>query len=404
MKLKNLLVVVASALLMLGFAEGALQVLEFPARPASGWRWDESPYRSPANSDDHRVNQLGLRGEPIAYAKDDFVILLVGDSQVEAGFQPHDRMPEALLRESMERRLGPGKVKVFSIASAGWGNDQQLVWLKRYFENYRADVVVNWLTPVNDYWENTFIDRSVMRQAGRLKPTYRLEPGGELSPAQAGSRSKLRSLVSLAIGRWRHGESYTLEQHSSDGWMAALPAAQAPRPVPPVCPALEIDQKTLIGSYRQGARAYTVVTDEDLARGRSHFAVFLKEESPRDRYAIDVTHRLLQEVARTAQSHGARFFLYHAYRNDLDAAFREIRCLKTGDGATFAFDGSDWLRYLKASPLAAHVVSAHIASDHALNAGPNDWHLNEEGNRRAMDALANALVARVASPAAASKP
>lgn len=403
MILKNLLAVVASVLLMLGLAEGALQVLDFPARPAEGWKWSESPYRSPANNDDHRVNQLDLRGEPIQYAKDDFVVVLLGDSQVEAGTQPHDRMPEALLRDALERRLGQGKVKVFSLASAGWGNDQQLVWLKRYFADYRADVVVNWLTPVNDYWENTFIDRSVTSQAGRLKPTYKPDAGGALVLAKPGSRWKLRTLASLAVGKWRHGSGYTLEQHYSNNWMAALPPAQVPGPSPVACPAREIDQKTLIGSYRQGDRAYTVVTDEDLARGRSHFAVFLKEASPRDRYAIDVTHRLMTEALRTAEAHGARFLLFHAYRNDLDAAFREIRCVKTLDGATFAFDGSDWLRYLKASPLAGQLATAQVSSDQALTSGPNDWHFNEEGNRKAMDALADLVLAR-ASPAGASKP
>jgi hypothetical protein len=402
--LKNLLLLIASALLMLGLTEGALQALDFPARQADGWKWSESPYRSPSNNDDHRVNELGLRGQPIRYAKDDFVVILLGDSQVEAGTQPHDKMPEALLREALERRLGPGKVKVFSVASAGWGNDQQLVWLKRYFESYRADLVVNWLTPVNDYWENTFIERSITPQAGRLKPTYKLDPGGALILAKPGSRWKLRSLVSLAIGKWRHGNSYTLEQHDSDAWLAALPPAEVPRQDAAACPAHEIDQKALIGSYMQGGRAYTVITDEDLHRGRSHFAVFLKESSQRDRYAVDVTHRLLAEASRTAEAHGARFLLYHAYRSDLDAAFREIKCLKTADGATFAFDGSDWLRYLKASPLASHLVTAQITSDHSLSAGPNDWHFNEEGNRKAMDALADLLVARVASPAAAGKP
>ena len=156
---KNLLLAAASALLMLAVTEVILQVIDFPATPTPGWRWDESPYRSPANDGDKRTNQLGLRGGPIQYSKDDFVVVLLGDSQVEAGTQPWDKMPELLLHQALQQQLPSRSVKVFSVASAGWGTDQQLFWLNRYFEKYRADLVVNWLTPVNDYWENTFIDR-----------------------------------------------------------------------------------------------------------------------------------------------------------------------------------------------------------------------------------------------------
>ena len=395
MNLKNLLVVLVSTLLVLGLVEGALQAVDFPGVPAHGWRWDESPYRSPANREDRQTNQLGLRGAPIEYGKEDFVVVLLGDSQVEAGTQPHDKMPEVLLRGALEQRLGRGKVKVFSVASAGWGNDQQLVWLRRYFESHRADLVVNWLTPVNDYWENTFVERSVTAQAGRLKPTYTVGAGGALEPVKAVSRWKLRSLVRLAIGRARNGPGYTLEQHYLDAWLARLPSAQVPPPPAGQCPAREVDQRELTGSYMQGERAFTLLTQEDVKHGRSHFSVFLAPGSARDRYAVDVTHRLLEEVSRTAKTHGAGFLMYHAYRNDLDGAFREIKCVKTADGERFAFDGSDWLRYLKASPLAGQLVSTRIEVDHALSSGPNDWHFNEEGNRKAMDALANLIAARV---------
>jgi hypothetical protein len=398
---KNLLLALASALLMLALTEGVLRVVDFPPSPPVGWRWDESPYRGQY---DTRINQLGLRGDPIRYDQDDYVVLLLGDSQVEAGTQPHEKMPEVLLRQALGQRLGSRHIKVFSVASAGWGTDQQLVWLNKYFESYRADLVVNWLTPVNDYWENTYIDRGVTPQAGRLKPTYRLDGQDTLRLAGPAARWKLRDLASLAIGRARNGSSYTLEQHRLDGWLATLPSPQSTPRVESACPAEQVDQKVLISSYMQGRRAYTLVTDEDLGHGRSHFAVFLKPESARDRYAIEITHRLLGEVSRSAKAHGARFLIYHAYRHDLDAAFAEIRCVQTADGQRFGFDGSDWLRHLKLPPLAGQLVTARISADHALNAGPNDWHFNEEGNRKAMAALADLLAAHIAPPAPVSRP
>lgn len=404
MTLKKLLLALASALLMLALTEGVLRVLDFPRSPAFGWRWDESPYRSPANDSDTRTNQLGLRGGPIEYQKDDFVVVLLGDSQVEAGTQPRDKMPEVLLRQALEQRLGSRNIRVFSVASAGWGNDQQLLWLNRYFESYRADLVVNWLTPVNDYWENIFPDRGVTPQAGRLKPTYRLDRQGRLQLATAGARWKLKDLLSLAIGRVRNGSSYTLEQNYLDAWLATLPSPHGAAPADKACPADLVDQKSLIASYLQGSRGYTLATDEDLAHGRSHFSVFLQPESARDRYAIDLTHRLLGEVSRSAKAHGARFVIYHAYRHDLDAAVAEIRCVETAGGQRFGFDGADWLRHLKASPLAGQIVTARVTADHALSSGPNDWHFNEEGNRKAMLALADVLAAGIAPARQVSKP
>jgi hypothetical protein len=59
----------------------------------SGWRWAESAYREDLISNgvrgphfwsEHEANQLGFRGRKIEYDDEDYVVLLVGDSQVEA--------------------------------------------------------------------------------------------------------------------------------------------------------------------------------------------------------------------------------------------------------------------------------------------------------------------------------
>lgn len=396
--LKNLLLSLLSLAIILALAEGALQVADYPPTPEIGWRWNQSPYRAAINQNDHQTNQLELRGSRIEYGDDDFVVVLLGDSQVEAGTQPADRLPEILLRQALKEKSGLQNIKVFSIASAGWGNDQQLVSLKKYFESYRADLVVNWLTPVNDYWENTFIDRSVTREAGRLKPTFRIDATNTLEPAMPAILNwKLKNLVGFAIGRFHNGGKYTLEQYYLDTWQKVLPSPLSETVNKNDCPALEIDQKTLIGSYMEGRRAYTLLTDEDVPNSRSHFTPFLRQSSPRDSYAIRLTHRLLQEAAATAEGHGARFFLFHTYRHDLDAAFKEIKCIKSPDGRHFPFDGSDWMRFLKASPLASRLLTAEIAADHTLSAGPNDWHFNEEGNRRAMEALAAEILKKTSA-------
>jgi hypothetical protein len=397
MTVKNLLVTLFSLLLMLALAEGLLQLADYPRTPAMGWRWDESPYRAAINTQDHGVNQLGLRGREIAYDSDDFVVLLVGDSQTEAGTQPADRIPEHILNAELAARAGGRDIRVFSIASAGWGQDQQLVWLRRYFQSYRADLVLNWMTPVNDYWENTFVDRSITAEAGRLKPTFRIASGDRLEAVMPPATEwKLVSLVRLALGRATHGPQYTLEQMVSDAWQAKLPAADdRPAIAPAACPADDIPGSVLLSAYLEGSRDHTVVTDEDVAHGRSHFTPFLAQASSRDAYAVAITHRLMREMARLSATNNADFYLFHAYRSDLDAAFREIRCVKTQtDGHPIAFDGSDWLRHLKQSDLKERLLSVELRSAEALNAAPNDWHFSDEGNRRAMSALAELLLQR----------
>lgn len=395
MNVKNGLLALVSLLVMLGLVETGLQIVDYPRTPEVGWRWDQSPYRGDMNVKDHQTNQLGLRGSKIEYGEQDFVVLLLGDSQVEAGLQTADKLPEAVLKRALEEKTGQKNIKVFSIASAGWGNDQQLIWLRKYFETYRADLVVNWLTPVNDYWENTFIDRSISLEAGKLKPSFAVNEADELIDAMPATLDwKLKNLLVLAAARVLRGDKYTLEQYQLHAWMKTLPSP-VPEGAPKAdCPANDIGMDGLVGAYTQGNRAYTVITQEDVANGRSHFSPFLQTASPRDRHSIRLTHRLLAEVAKTAKAHNAQFFMYHAYRHELDAAFREIKCLKSPSGQTWAFDGSDWLRHLKASPLAGQLVTANIEAPHVLTTGPSDWHFNEEGNRKAMAALAEKILAR----------
>jgi len=393
MKFENYLLMAATLVLTLVFVEAGLHIINYPPAPEIGWRWEQSPYRAKFNENDQNTNQLGLRGRKIDYGNDDFVILLLGDSQVEAGFQTSDKLPEILLETALKEQLHSNRIKVFSVASAGWGQDQQLIALKQYFKNYRADLVLAWPTPVNDYWENTFIDRSVSREAGKLKPTFRIN-GGKLDPVVPFRFEwKLRNLLGLAAGRGSGAKKFTLEQYYSDRWLAALPSPNSTVVTKAQCPALEILEKDLIESFSAGSRSYTLVTDEDVENGRSHFSPFLKNMSERDRYSVAITHRLLQEIADLSRIKGAQFRLFHPYRSDLDAAFREIKCVKTqASGQYFEFDGSDWLRYLKQSSLKNQLLTLEVIQPHRINAMRGDWHLSHEGNKLVMEVLASTLV------------
>jgi hypothetical protein len=390
--LKNLLLSLVTIAVVLGIAEVALHFADFPATPKHGWKWDESPYRGPMNQHDQHMNQLGLRGQNIAYTDDDFVVLLVGDSQTEAGTQVFEDIPEGILEKAIKQQSGRDKVKVFSIASAGWGQDQQLLWLTKYFEKFRANAVVVWTTPVNDYWENTFIDRSITLEAGKLKPTYTFDGDKLKAVIPASFEWKLRTLLGVALSPQDKDKKSSIEQVHLNQWIAKLPSTTRVATVPESCPKNEVIEQDVIEAYRKGARAYTIVTEEDVEGGRNHFSPYLKHLSPREDYSIAITHRLFQEIAKVSQQHGASFNILHTYRNDLDAAFREIQCVKNLKTNTyFAYDGSDWLRHLKKTPLADQIIPLKIESEQALNVREGDWHFGKEGNQLAMQELAKVI-------------
>ena len=79
-----------SILAALVIAEIVSRLLHMPHAPISGWRAIDVP--------EAEKNQLGFRGQRIDYHDDDFVIVLVGDSQVEAKACAFDWMPERRLQ------------------------------------------------------------------------------------------------------------------------------------------------------------------------------------------------------------------------------------------------------------------------------------------------------------------
>jgi hypothetical protein len=123
---------------------------------------------------------LGFRGQPIEYQPDDFVIVIVGDSQVEAKACAYGWMPERRLQFYLNS--SGRKVKVFSLGGPATGQDQQLLSLQEYYQKYRADMVILWFTPANDVWNNTF--PSGTPDDRTPKPTFWLENGQLRGPTE----------------------------------------------------------------------------------------------------------------------------------------------------------------------------------------------------------------------------
>ena len=140
------LAILVSISIALIFIEVVLRIVNYPKPIISGWKTLES-YKS-------ERHQLGFRGQPIEYQDDDFVIVLVGDSQVEAKACAFGWMPEQRLQFYLNS--SGKKVKVFSLGGPATGQDQQLLSLREYYQNFRADLVILWFTPANDVWNITF--------------------------------------------------------------------------------------------------------------------------------------------------------------------------------------------------------------------------------------------------------
>ncbi len=104
MKFKNSQGLQSIAALIIGIflakviSEIILQVLDFPSHPVSGWLSCEK-----VNPEE--CNDMGFRGREIAYSDDDFVVILIGDSEFYAPMIPFKQKPENRLKHSIKQNL-----------------------------------------------------------------------------------------------------------------------------------------------------------------------------------------------------------------------------------------------------------------------------------------------------------
>ncbi|MFZ3180904.1 MAG: hypothetical protein WA156_12015 [Methylocystis silviterrae] len=395
--IKNgLAVILVATALSLAAAEIVLLAADYPAEIAIGWKWDRSPSRSEANLRDSRVNHLGLRGRPISYGPNDFVVVLVGDSQVEAGAIPYEDMPEQILEKLLHEKYGFGRAKVFSVASAGWGQDQELLSLGEYFSQFRADLVLMWFTPINDFWENGNIDRSFRRRAGPLKPTFELNKSGNLELAYPrGLNFKLGLLVDNALAHLKYGDEGGLEQFYTDIWLAKLPPSNLSPTVSSFCPQGLTEQRQIVGSFQRGEPGITAETDEDIGNGRSNFSPFIVPLSLRENYQIRLTRRLIDAMEQLSIAHGAAFRTFFPRRSDTDSSLGSVKCVKDKtSGEYYKTDFTNLTPFYEVKPPHNALLVFDISSNPHTVVSTADTHLNGRGNLLAMDALAKELFSR----------
>lgn len=380
-------------------AELALRLVQLPGRIKSGWSWNDSPRRFLANYRADHPNELGFRGQPIRYDEKDYVVLLLGDSQVESATSPPERMPEQLLQKELALRL-KRPVKVFSLAASGFGQDQQLIALEKYYREHRADLVLVWATPDNDFWENTFPDRSTTSTAGHLKPTFKLV-GEELRGPFYHSDFYLyhSALLQLAVKAYARMHGMSLEQMVLNRWVRELPPGHE-----------AIDSAKLnescSGLIALGQKEYAenlfdlnpdwrflLLTSEDYYHSRSHFSPFLVNRSPRDNYLVNITRKLYQRIGATAKEHNSRFKVFYPDPADrLHSDRTLVKCVQNlWEGRPAREVVKDEAALLKGTVAAQDLILVELPGGKELSVSSKDRHLGEIGNERAMQGLAQRL-------------
>ena len=350
--------VVGAALLQVGYV---------PPPIVSGWR-----SFAPAAEQ----NELGFRGQPIAYSPEDYVIVLLGDSQVEAMGLTFDAMPERLLESQLDL-LGK-KARVFGVGAGGYGQDQELLALREYFTKYRADLVVLWQTPANDIWNNVFKTHMGSRNP---KPTFWLDESGRLrGPSESLGEPLANSpVVATALCQRAFGLPW-----SDKSWERRLPEPYVPLDHydGPVRTEWQDRWNTNLGRMR----------DEDLSTEKSHLAVMLTPRSKRMQYGLDLTRALTQRIQELVTANHGRLVILQTDTHDIAQDGEQVYVLnkkyyRTSKGQYQA----NW-SYVNRG-FDTEVIPLTV-QDWRL--GPEDGHLNTQATKQVMTDLADRLRSRIA--------
>jgi hypothetical protein len=360
------LLIIISVGITLALLEGVLRIVNYPKPVISGWKT--------LNSYPSERHQLGFRGQPIEYQNDDFVIVLVGDSQVEARACAYGWMPERRLEFYLNSK--GKKVKVFSLGGPATGQDQQFLSLKEYYQKFRADMVIVWFTAANDVWNNTFPSNDDRTP----KPTFWLEGGQLMGPTEM-TGQPMRETPRLKLTQlWRKYFPYSREKD----WAKFLPS--------PYVPMTSYNGPVNYDWQKRLEASPLYLRYENFDTDKNDRALYFTPRSPRVQYGLDLTRKLLQEMEQLAASHGGRFAIFRA-ENPPSAT--------SGKGAVedtvYILNGKFYqvssrqykenLDYLSQG-FSSYIVPVTVDP---ANVGPEDAHLNEHANDQVMRDLAAAI-------------
>lgn len=304
---------VSLALVCVGIScsERILTSLGLPKTAGSGWKSD-----CPASE----RNELGFRGQKLPPSEDEFVVVLLGDSQVEAVACDMESMPEQVLEAALRDRIG--SARVVSLGASGYGQDQQLLALKEYFRSgYRADLVILWQTLDNDVWNNTFPTHWPTN--ANPKPTFVWQEQTltlHRHPTVFHSQERSSSIGTLVRN--------LLPEKIDDAWEDRfLPAPYQPLRDPSL-PTRDVWQSKIDARIAHG---------ENLRNDKHHLSLYLTPQSQRVAYGIELTRQLYRCISDEAEDAGAAFALFNASRPAESLFEEEDEVYFRNDAGTFHF-------------------------------------------------------------------
>lgn len=367
-----------------GAAEIALRTLDLPREHPVGWAW---------RGDAAERNELGFRGHRASGSVAD-TIMLAGDSQVETT-QPFGRMPEVFLSAAL-RELTGREVRVLSVGVTGWGQDQQLLALRRDLPRVRPRMVLLWFTPANDFWNNTFPTH--MPRDGWPKPTFWLE-GDALRGPHAEWGDVYRAPGPRLLRAWRRILGRPMYVTDAE-WEAKLPPAYQRAPMTtPVRSLAEFSAEQLGVSV---ATVTAASAGENFDNEKTHASTALVPRSPRLTYSIRLTRALLGEIARLCREHGATFLLFYIDTRPYTNLPEEATPFEI-DGTVVTLSGAAQQAVIRETVAGLpHLVLTGY--------GPNvmtsrlDSHLNDDGNRFFMAELARRIAGQLRPQGSATSP
>jgi hypothetical protein len=262
---------IAMVLLALCAIEMAMRVIDRPRSVISGWRITDA--KGP-------VNPFGYRGRPAkGFHVNDFIVVLTGGAAVECAACPEDETLDLMLERAL-RQYNPD-VRVVTVGSGGYGQDQEYLALHQFLDTRHADLVVDWASFADDVPANTF--RLGQPRPGEWlpKPTFALHGNDSVGPTEGIGgqvyKTKLSTLVRPLF--------ISLDRN----WTTLLPKADPGAAVAP--PAAEIQSHV----------------DADLEGQRTAWSIWLNPRPARVTYGIALTRALLRHMQDFSKLRGARF-------------------------------------------------------------------------------------------------
>ena len=363
--IKNLTLLLLVVLFVAGIAEALLQLFDYPHYPAAmrvGWKY--------MGKDRKNTNQYGYRGQKITYGPSDFVTVLLGDSQVEADCCSFEDMPEKIIEKEMTKTIP--KAKVFSIGAGGYGNDQELLALSKYFSQHRANLVLVWLTPSNDIWNNLFPTHVPLD--GMPKPTYWLEnnelKGWNLPPDSLIYENSPFKLFYI-LQRLKRYVSNPLAGIDKNWESRTMPRAYKP-----------------LQTFNGNSIDLSGNREHYLASEKSNLMVRYAPISPRTKYGVRLTNKLLKEIEHVCAKNGAKvLFFYVNNYTDFGAD-----CIKQNDDF-FLISKKSYLQNREQMTQSLPIVSLPLTIKN-WRVSSKDQHLNATANSQVMRSLTDTLRAR----------